>query len=407
MNASVLGSVSLGYQPLWNRHRALAAVQLSIETLPDIAPDAGLLLAALQELDNASTPPLLLSPKSPQLLRDLLEHAPATRHWLEVRGDWLQAPAISDRIQRAHQRGLRLVWRGEADILPSGAMARCFFTHLLFLSPQAALTALQTAARKRAGAQIALHSPVQAGQIYEGIASRLLMEHCLDQQNATALLGWPDEDILYALQHKATGADRQSVLQMIHAVDEDRSIEHIESLLCAEPILTFRFLAYANSASVGLRNTIESVRHGLMMLGLQTLRRWLYETLPSASSDLNLRPVKAAIVLRAKLMEHLMDAGAEQELSREIYLCGLFSQIDVLMGEPLGTALHRVPLSSRIYAATLHGSGPYAPLLQIASALENGHGTATRALCHQLGMPLEDVNRALLRTLAALKSETP
>lgn len=403
MNATVLGSVSLGYRPLWDRRRSLSAVQLLIEARPDTTVDAGHLLAALQEQGDASTPPWLLSPNSPELLRDLLDQTSSSRHWIEVRGDWLQAPAISDRVQRAQRRGLRMVWRGEADMLPGGALERCFFTHLLYLSPQAALSALQAAARKRAGAQGALHSPVQAGQIYEGIASRLLMEHCLDQQNAAALLGWPDEDILYALQHKATGPDRQAVLQMIRAVDEDRSTEHIEALLCAEPILTFRFLAYANSASVGLRNTIESVRHGLMMLGLQALRRWLYEILPGASSDPNLRPVKASIVLRAKLMEHLMHAGAEQELSREIYLCGLFSQIDVLMGEPLGTALHRVPLSSRIYAATLHGSGPYAPLLQIACALENGHGTATRALCHQLGMPLEDVNRALLRTLAALK----
>jgi EAL and modified HD-GYP domain-containing signal transduction protein len=404
MNATVLGQVCLGYRPLWNRHRRLAAVQLLLEVRPDTALDAGHLLSALQEHGDANTPPLLLSPTSPELLRDLLDQASTGRHWLEVRGDWLQIPAISDRVQRAHRRGLRLVWRGEADMQPSGALAQCFFTHLLYLSPQAALSALQVAARKRAGAQGALYSPVQAGQIYEGIASRLLMEHCLDQQNATALLGWPDEDILYALQHKATGPDRQAILQMVRAVDEDRSTEHIEALLCAEPILTFRFLAYANSASVGLRTTIESVRHGLMMLGLQSLRRWLHEILPGASSDPNLRPVKAAIVLRAKLMEYLMQAGAEQELSREIYLCGLFSQIDVLMGEPLGTALHRVPLSSRIYSATLHGSGPYAPLLQIASALENGHGTATRALCHQLGMPLEDVNRALLRTLAALKT---
>lgn len=403
MAQTILGSLTLGYRPLWNRSRALAAVQLCIEAPPDAALDAAHLLAALQAQGDGPQP-LLLSVKSPQLLRDLLDHAPRSPHWIEVRSDWMHSHAMPQRVQRAHQRGLRLVWRGDAEHKPAADVAHCFFTQLLRLAPQDALAALQAAARHRAGAPEPIDSPVLAGKIYEGVASRLLMEHCLDQQNASALLGWPDEDVLHALQHKATPPEHQAMLQLVRAVDEDLSVEHIESLLGEEPILTFRFLAYANSAAVGLRTEIESLRHGLMMLGYTQLKRWLVEQLPQASRDPNLRPVKHAMVLRARLMENLMDAGAEHELAREIYLCGLFSQIDVLMGEPLGSALHRVPLSSRIYNATVRDSGPYAPLLHIASALESDDGAAIRGLCHEHGMGLEEVNRALLRTLAGLKT---
>jgi len=225
------------------------------------------------------------------------------------------------------------------------------------------------------------------------------MEHCLDQQGVPALLGWPDEDILHALQHQAIAPDQRTIATLVQAIDDDLSVENIEALLAEEPVLTFRFLAYANSAAVGLRKDIESLRHGLMMLGTSPLKRWLTEQMPQAARDPNLAPVKAAMVLRARLMEHLLDTGAEHELAREIYLCGLFSQIDVLLGEPLGTALHRVPLSSRIFNATLRNSGPYAPLLQMASALESDNSAAVRQLCHQHGMALEDVNRSLLRTL--------
>lgn len=401
MIASVLGSITLGYRPLWNAARNLAAVQLFIEGRADASIDAEHLLNALQEHRKSSAPPLLLSVKSPALLRDLLDHAPpnpALPYWIEVRSEWMGSHAMPQRVQRAHQRGLRLVWRAESDQAPSRELGPCFFTRLLRMSPQVALAALQAAARQRAGTPGAA-SPVQAGMLYEGIASRLLMEHCLDQQRASALLGWPDEDILHALQRHATAPDYHAMGQLVQAVNDDVPVEKIETLLGMEPILTFRFLAYANSAAVGLRTQVESLRHGLMLLGTSQLKRWLVDQLPQASRDANLRPVKAAMVLRARLMENLMDAGAEHQLAREIYLCGLFSQIDVLMGEPLGSALHRVPLNSRIYNATVRNSGPYAPLLHIASALETDNGTALRTLCHAHGMGLDEVNQALLRSL--------
>jgi c-di-GMP-related signal transduction protein len=138
------------------------------------------------------------------------------------------------------------------------------------------------------------------------------------------------------------------------------------------------------------------------VLGYSVLRAWLLEQLPQASSDLNLQPVRTAMVTRAHLMERLLDAGEEDNLRREVYLCGLLSQIDLLLGEPLSTALQRLPLPERIQAALLQQAGPYRPYLDIATALESPRTRATQALCKAHEISLEEVNRALLRTLAAL-----
>ena len=48
MATSVLGSITLGYRPLWNVARGLAAVQLFIEGRADASIDAERLLSALQ-----------------------------------------------------------------------------------------------------------------------------------------------------------------------------------------------------------------------------------------------------------------------------------------------------------------------------------------------------------------------
>ena len=47
-------------------------------------------------------------------------------------------------------------------------------------------------------------------------------------------------------------------------------------------------------------------------------------------------------------------------------------RMDELLREPLGTILHRIPLSERIYDATVLRTGPYAPSLQMACALVVG-----------------------------------
>ena len=410
MVQSVLGSLILGYRPLWNRARKLAGIQLYAHNEATAVVDAGHLLRTLQELWSASSPPLLISAQTRQLLCDLLEHAPRGAPWIEVRGDWLSDSAIYSRVKAAHQRGLKLVWRGDARKLPEPEIARCFDNSLLTLRPEDAVAALQTApARPGAPAAPAprASSPVLAGQMYENVASRALMEHCLDQGNAMALAGWPSEDVLYSLRHHPQQPSHAVIFKLMKAIDAEQSLETFEDIMGEDPLLAYRFMVYTNSAALGLRTGIDSLRRGLVMMGYSSIKRWLSDQLPHASTDPNMLPVRAAMLIRAQLTAHLLDAGIENDLRREIYLCGLFSQLDELLGEPLGTILRRLPLSERIYDATVLRTGPYTSGLQMACALETDDASAIRQLCETYEMDLEEVNRALLRVLADLEVERP
>ncbi len=409
MVQSVLGSLILGYRPLWNRARKLAGIQLYVQNEAATVVDAAHLLRTVQELWSASSPPLLLSAQTRQLLCTLLEEAPRGAPWIEVRGDWLSDTAIFSRVKAAHQRGLRLVWRGDMARLPEPEVARCFDNSLLTLRPEDAVAALQTASTRPGDpAPVArTKSPVLAGQMYENIASRALMEHCLDQQNALALAGWPVEDVLYGQRHQSPQPSHAVILKLMKAIDAEQSLETFEEIMGEDPLLAYRFMVYTNSAALGLRTGIDSLRRGLVMMGYGSIKRWLSDQLPHASTNLNLRPVREAMVIRAQLMTRLLDAGVENDLRREIYLCGLLSQLDEVMGEPLGTILRRIPLSERIYDANVLGTGPYASGLQMARALESDDASAIRELCETHEMNLEEINRALLRVLADLEVQRP
>ncbi|MBX9818817.1 MAG: histidine kinase, partial [Burkholderiaceae bacterium] len=84
-----------------------------------------------------------------------------------------------------------------------------------------------------------------------------------------------------------------------------------------------------------------------------------------------------------------------------VFLCGIFSQVDLLLGENLGAALHRLPLPGRVASAILGQTGPYAPWLETASALESGNTKVIRDVCRAHDLQADEVNRALLRSLAA------
>ena len=410
MVQSVLGSLTLGYRPLWSRARKLAGIQLYVHNDASAVVDSAHLLRTLQELWSASSPPVLLSPQSHQLLCDMLEHAPRGAPWIEVRDDWLSDSTIYSRVKAAHQRGLRLVWRGDVRKLPEAEIARCFDNSLLTLRPEDAVAALQAAPAARPGAPaqpLRTPSPVLAGQMYENVTSRALMEHCLDEKNALALAGWPAEDVLYSLRNQTQQPSHAVIFKLMKAIDAEQSLETFEAIMGEDPLLAYRFMVYTNSAALGLRTGIDSLRRGLVMMGYGSIKRWLSDQLPHASTDLNMQPVREAMVMRAQLTAHLLNAGVENDLRREIYLCGLLSQLDDLMGEPLGSILRRLPLSERIYDATVLRAGPYTEGLQMAAALETNDASAIRQLCETYEMNLEEVNRALLRVLADLEVQRP
>lgn len=256
MVQSVLGSLTLGYRALWGRSRALAGVQLYVaQADASAAVDTPHLLRTLREMWGEHSPPLLLSPQSRQLLLDLLQYAQPGGPDIEVRGQWLAGSEIFSMVRAAHARGLRLVWRGDLTDLPEQDVARCFSHSLLSLQPEVALAAL------RAGAQ---RSPVLPGQMYEGIASRTVMAHCLDQRNALSLAGWPTEDVLYSLRHETPQPGHATIYKLMKAIDAEQSLEIFEDILAEDPLLAYRFMTYTNSAALGLRTGIDSLRRALL-----------------------------------------------------------------------------------------------------------------------------------------------
>lgn len=402
MTPSILGSITLGYELIWNQKRQCCGVRLFVDSPVSSAIEARHLLAALAELWPDTAPILLLQVRDPSLLADLLALTLARGVWLELSDKQLATPTLASGARQAQARGLPLVWSGDAGQAPHASLAKIFHKTLRALTPHEALAALHASQQKQHQQQQPAHSPVVAGSIYEGLASPALLEHALDHQGAWAVAGWPVDEILHAYRLKQIQPSRQLLRALVAAIDADESLDVLEHRMGEEPLLVYRFLRYANSAHMGARCDVTTLRQGLMVMGYSKLRNWLLEQMSQASTDTNLDPIRCAVVLRARIMEHLSEAGLEDALRSEVFLCGVLSQLDLLLGEPLGATILRLPLPGRIASAVVGESGPYAPWLAVASALESSNTRMVREVCRAHKMPADAVNRALLRALATV-----
>ena len=79
-----------------------------------------------------------------------------------------------------------------------------------------------------------------------------------------ALAGWPTEDVLYSLRHHPQQPSHAVIFKLMKAIDDEQSLETFEDIMGEDPLLAYRFMVYTNSAALGLRTGIDSLRAGAL-----------------------------------------------------------------------------------------------------------------------------------------------
>jgi hypothetical protein len=400
-HSTVLDSIALGYQPVWNRARQLAAVRLCVHTVHPEGVDAEHLLQILDEDWPLSAPTLILALDTPALWQQALTCPPVANTWLQVPASRFATPEGLVSMSVAQRRGHQLLRAGALADVQGEIIAPLDVRSLLSLSAEEALAALQ-ARPSEAQPRPAVQSPIRAGQIYEGVGSHALADHCLDEAGAWGLLDWPDDEVLHAWRHQNVPCDPDIIVQLREAMAKDAALDRIERLVRQDPVLVYRLLLRVNSAGYGLSRDIESLRHALMMIGFGALDTWLAEQqVPGEEADPALHPVRYGMVMRARLAQHLLDSGSDDNLRAEVFLTALFAQLDRLLHKGLPELLGKLPLPGRAYDALLRETGPYNAYVQVSRAQSQPAQLAQLpTVCEHHGISLEQANRALLRMLA-------
>ena len=166
-------------------------------------------------------------------------------------------------------------------------------------------------------------------------------------------------------------ANRLTILNLLAVLQNpDSENEELAEAINTDVTTSYKLLKMINSAAFNLPRKVESIQHGVMLLGRRKLSSW---ATMMALSNLNDRPVEIlrSAMIRAKMCELLAEtAGIRQ--AESYFTVGLFSALDLIMQQPLHKLLAPLPLSSEIVAALLNHEGILGEALTCAMAYEVG-----------------------------------
>jgi c-di-GMP-related signal transduction protein len=193
------------------------------------------------------------------------------------------------------------------------------------------------------------------------------------------------------------------ILQLMEMVRKNADPKQLESVLKRDAALSYKLLRYINSAGFALGCEIQSLKHAVSMLGYQPLFRWLGLLLATACTTGYSPVLMQTAVMRGRFAELLAHTFLPKSEAENLFVTGMFSLLDRLLGIPMEDVLEKVQLSDAVTEALLSRTGIYGPFLALAEACEL-HTTDVESLATSLCINPRQVNQAHLAALAWTQS---
>jgi c-di-GMP-related signal transduction protein len=177
------------------------------------------------------------------------------------------------------------------------------------------------------------------------------------------------------------------LLEFLHELSRPEvNFDQLEQLLKPEVALCVKLLRYLNSAALGRRHRVTSLKQALVLLGERQLKQWAALI---ALTDLG-REQPAELVVtclsRARLCELIAADMGWGEQGFDYYLTGLLSTLDALLDRPMAEILAQLAVSPAIQLALLNGDGRLGEVYRLVRSYERGDWEQVGATVAQLGM---------------------
>jgi len=174
------------------------------------------------------------------------------------------------------------------------------------------------------------------------------------------------------------------------------SILDLEELVKPDATLCYQMLRTVNSAAFAQSRRVESIRQALILLGRDTVRRWVSVWTLAGLGQRAHPELIAMSAIRARCCEVLGEIVGGDPLGAEGYLVGLCSLLDTMLSCPMEDILERVPLSANARDALLGVDTRLRWLLDCTIAYERGDWATCASLATKAGLEVTDVPPAYL-----------
>ncbi len=179
------------------------------------------------------------------------------------------------------------------------------------------------------------------------------------------------------------------LLIMAQVRNPDITMADLEKIISRDVGISLKLLNYLNSAYYNRGAEVKSLKHALILLGLEQLTRFVSViTLTTLGTDKTDEIIRLSSI-RGRFCELACPHCGLSGKAPELFTLGLFSLIDTLMDDTMERLLEKLPLSDTIKEALIQGRGNYAAVLTLAVQYEAGNWGKVNETVQILGMPEE------------------
>ncbi|MCA1244953.1 EAL and HDOD domain-containing protein [Massilia sp. MS-15] len=379
----------IGYELSWQHHDGKPAGGAHLEALLAFVaehvqhPEHGWLLR-----DKV----LFLDAVPEMLSTDALHALPPERTVLTLHIRTFTDPAVRTAVQAVRVGGVGVSIRGaDPKLLGRNLSPYASYLEVQFASQDVAAQARSYAAARHAAVRM-VGRPVASWADFDACAA-LGLDAFVGKLHLTPRPGNPV---------KGMNASQQVILQLMQMVQNNEDVPRLENVLKRDPALIYKLLRYINSAGFGAAREVQSLRQAIALMGYAPLYRWLVLLLATASQSGYSPVLMETAVVRARLAE-LLAAQRLRGEGEQVFVAGMFSLLDRLLGLPMKEVLDTVPLPVEVVKALLGREGRYGPYLALAEACEL-NSRLVASLAESLGISPLELNMAHLSALSWAQS---
>jgi c-di-GMP-related signal transduction protein len=336
---------------------------------------------------------LFLDAVPAMLSTDALFAMPPEFTVLSIKSAELRNPDTLAAVQGLRAGGVGIALR-DCDLsqISRSALAAASYIEVRFSGSDVAAQARTYSALKQSSARM-VGRPVTTWADFDACAS-LGLDAFVGKLHLTPRPGAPV---------KGMNPAQTTILQLMQMVKQNADVKHLENLLKRDPALSYKLLRYINSASFSVGREVQSLRQAIALLGYAPLYRWLTLLLATASTSGFSPVLMETAVVRGRLAELLGLAALGKSEGESLFVAGMFSLLDRLMGLPMSEVLATIQLPEEVVEALLTRGGSYGPYLALAEACELNSNLVS-SLAESLNLSPLDVNKAHLSALAWAQS---
>ena len=200
----------------------------------------------------------------------------------------------------------------------------------------------------------------------------------------------PDEEA----QRDALNQSRLVLLDLLNLLRAEADTQQLSQVAKRNPGVVAKIMDMANSPALALSKPVTGLDEALMVLGREQLYRWVaVGVFRSGAAERDTLLLEIALT-RARFLELTAQGRLSKTQADELFLVGMFSVLDSLLGLPMEIVFERIHVPQAVQEVLLRNEGPYAHYLSLALAVGRGQQEQVARMAERLGLGLDRLVQA-------------